>query len=232
LSNPAIDPYLASAIGRALPPDNAIRTGTIFALDGGTVRVLVNGGLIDAGYLASYMPQVGHTVALARQDAGWLVLGSIGGPAMPTDKPAPVPFVDAFWFPCVANITSASATFVPSNGVARTYVRTNPRLKVLIGLWQSCFFSAANNQADHGLRFTASNGTILFEQVLGLSYQSAVTADRTTGGGVALIDASFMPEADTITVTPVIRKAPLSAGSFQRVSPDDHQATLIMEIAS
>lgn len=93
MSNPSIDPYLALAMQRAVPPDNAIRTGRVFALDGGAVRVEVNGGLVDAGYLTSYVPRLNDTVALVRQDAGWLVLGSLYGDAAPSPTN---PFADEF----------------------------------------------------------------------------------------------------------------------------------------
>lgn len=69
---------------QALPPDNEIRTGQVAAIDGGSVRVLVNGGVVPAGYLTSYVPRVQDTVALVRQKAGWLVLGSLYGSAAPT----------------------------------------------------------------------------------------------------------------------------------------------------
>jgi len=91
VTNPAIDPYLATAIGQAMPPDNAVRLGTVTAVDGGTVRVLVNGGEVPAGFLASYVPQVRDTVALMRERAGWLVMGAVGGGvAVPAESGASV----------------------------------------------------------------------------------------------------------------------------------------------
>lgn len=93
MSNPAIDPYLARAMQQALPPDNAIRVGRLAADDGGSVRVEVNGGIVQAGYLQSYVPKVNDTVAVVRQDAGWLVLGSLYGDAAPATAN---PFADSF----------------------------------------------------------------------------------------------------------------------------------------
>jgi len=95
VSNPAIDPYLARAMQQALPPDNAIRVGTLYANDGGSVRVQINGGVVQAGYLQSYVPQVGDTVAVVRQDAGWLVFGSLYGDAAPATTN---PFADEWHF--------------------------------------------------------------------------------------------------------------------------------------
>jgi hypothetical protein len=87
-------------MAQSVPPDNAIRTGQVFAIDGGTVRVLVNGGVVQAGYLTSYVPRVNDTVALVRQDAGWLILGSLYGHA----APEPVnPFADEFHLLSLSN---------------------------------------------------------------------------------------------------------------------------------
>ena len=88
--SPGIDQYLAQVVAKTLPPDNAIRTGRVTSLDGGSVTVLVNGGLVPAGYLTSYVPRLNDTVALTRQDAGWPVLGSLYGDAAPvTDEGNP-----------------------------------------------------------------------------------------------------------------------------------------------
>lgn len=77
--NPTYDPYLAEVIKATQPADNAMRTGKVYAVDGLTVSCLVNGGVVDAGYLSSYAPAVGDTVAISRQDSAWLILGSING---------------------------------------------------------------------------------------------------------------------------------------------------------
>lgn len=100
MSNPSIDPYLAQALTAALPPDNAIRTGTLYAIDGGTVRVLVNGGIVQAGYLTSYEPRVNDTVALVRERAGWLILGSLYGDAAPAETN---PFADEWHLLSLSN---------------------------------------------------------------------------------------------------------------------------------
>jgi hypothetical protein len=85
--------YLAQVVTNALPPDNGVRTGTVEGVDGGTVRVLVNGGVVDCGYLSSYNPQVRDTVALMREKAGWLVMGAIGGGvAVPAESGASVQY--------------------------------------------------------------------------------------------------------------------------------------------
>lgn len=79
MSNPRIDPYLAQVMASSRPPDNALRTGVLYQVDGALVNVLVDGGVVPAGYVSSYLPRVGDTVALMRQDASWLILGAIGG---------------------------------------------------------------------------------------------------------------------------------------------------------
>ena len=80
--------YLAQVIQQTQPVDNSIRTGTVYALDGTTLRVLINGGIVEAGYLASVNPKVGQTVAVLQQGADWLVLGAMAGPASPANSVA------------------------------------------------------------------------------------------------------------------------------------------------
>lgn len=59
---------------------NGMRTATIAAVNGSVVTLSVAGGLITSGVgvLESYIPAVGDTVAVFRQDSSWLVLGAIG----------------------------------------------------------------------------------------------------------------------------------------------------------
>jgi hypothetical protein len=58
--------YLAQVIQQQQPSDNDLRVGTVVADDGGAVRVNVNGGVLDCGYLRSYEPFSGDTVAVLR----------------------------------------------------------------------------------------------------------------------------------------------------------------------
>lgn len=54
-----------------------IRTGIVTAVNGDSLVVDVSGVPIVAGYQRHYAPIEGDTVALAVQDASWLVLGAI-----------------------------------------------------------------------------------------------------------------------------------------------------------
>lgn len=75
-------PSLAFVTQQVSPSDNGIRTGTVFSVDLATTRatVYVGGTPMELQYLnREYPPVVGDTVALVRQDASWLVLGSIAG---------------------------------------------------------------------------------------------------------------------------------------------------------
>lgn len=85
--NPTMNAFLASAISANQPDDNSIRTGTVSSLDGTTLGVEMNGGVVPCGYLSNWVPQVGQTVALIRQGADWLVLGPMGGPGSPAGTP-------------------------------------------------------------------------------------------------------------------------------------------------
>jgi hypothetical protein len=57
---------------------NGMRTATIVATS--PVTLSVNGGRFSSGVgvVESYIPAVGDTVAVFRQDSSWLVLGAIG----------------------------------------------------------------------------------------------------------------------------------------------------------
>ena len=59
---------------------NGMRTATIAAVSGSVVTLSVSGGLFSSGVgvVGSYIPAVGDTVAVFRQDSSWLVLGVIG----------------------------------------------------------------------------------------------------------------------------------------------------------
>lgn len=84
-SNPRMNAYLAGVIEQAMPEDNEVRTGTVRSLDGLTLGVEVNGGVLPCGWIAVWTPQVGQTVALMRQGADWMALGPVAGPASPPE---------------------------------------------------------------------------------------------------------------------------------------------------
>jgi hypothetical protein len=56
---------------------NGMRTATIVAVTSATVTISVSGGQFTAGVgvITSYVPVVGDTVAVFRQDSSWLILG-------------------------------------------------------------------------------------------------------------------------------------------------------------
>lgn len=75
-------PTLAFVTQQVSPSDNGIRTGTISSVDPLTTRavVIVGGTPVELQYLnREYPPAPGDTVALVRQDASWLILGTIAG---------------------------------------------------------------------------------------------------------------------------------------------------------
>lgn len=80
--------YLAMAIAANSPDDNSVRTGRVVSLDGTTLSVEINGSVAPCGYLATWTPEVGQTVALIRQGADWLVIGPTAGPATVADPPS------------------------------------------------------------------------------------------------------------------------------------------------
>lgn len=64
----------AKAIMEAMPSNNEMRISTITSIS--PLQISVQGGEVTAGKLASYAPIIGDTVAVLRQDATWLILGS------------------------------------------------------------------------------------------------------------------------------------------------------------
>lgn len=86
MANPQMNAYLAGIIQQSLPEDNAVRTGQVMSLDGTTLGVLINDAVVPCGYLATWTPRVGETVALLRSGADWLALGPTQGPASPPES--------------------------------------------------------------------------------------------------------------------------------------------------
>jgi hypothetical protein len=70
---------LAAQVQKTAGIPNGMRTAVVAAFSGGVVTLNVSGGLISdgVGYLTTYTPVVGDTVAVFRQDSSWLVLGAI-----------------------------------------------------------------------------------------------------------------------------------------------------------
>lgn len=70
-------PRLPQQVQKAAGISNGLRTATVVAVDSGGVTVSINGSVVDQkfGYLDSFVPLVGDTVSVFRQDSAWLVLG-------------------------------------------------------------------------------------------------------------------------------------------------------------
>lgn len=64
----------AAAIQQVMPSDNDLRMGIVSSIS--PLKVDFQGQDIICGKLASYVPVVGDTVAVMRQDATWLALGT------------------------------------------------------------------------------------------------------------------------------------------------------------
>jgi hypothetical protein len=56
---------------------NGMRTGVIVAVSSTAITISVSGGQFSSGVgvVTSYVPRVGDTVAVFRQDSSWLILG-------------------------------------------------------------------------------------------------------------------------------------------------------------
>lgn len=79
---------LAAQTQKTIGIGNGMRTATVAAYDGVTVTLSVSGGLVSSGVgvLSTYLPAVGDTVAVFRQDSSWLILGAIGASLGPQPR--------------------------------------------------------------------------------------------------------------------------------------------------
>lgn len=57
----------------------SMRTGKVVSFSAAMLVVNIGGTQIRAGYLATYGPTVGDTVAVTHQDGSWLVHGRVVG---------------------------------------------------------------------------------------------------------------------------------------------------------
>ena len=73
---------LSDALISAQTVPTVMRTGVVTTVGTTSVFVLVADTQIEAAYLSSYSPAIGHLVALLRQDSTWLVLGRLAGSAI------------------------------------------------------------------------------------------------------------------------------------------------------
>lgn len=87
--NPMAGFRLPAAVENIQPSDNVVRTGTVRRIVGKRIEVDIGGSYVVAGYLGSYVPALGHTVAVIRQDAAWLILGVIQGQGQGNALPPP-----------------------------------------------------------------------------------------------------------------------------------------------
>ena len=78
---PSAEPSLPEQVAAALEVNTDLRFGTVVSRDAasGMLAVNVGGGLVSASRVMSYEPIIGDHVAVLRQEASWLVLGSMAG---------------------------------------------------------------------------------------------------------------------------------------------------------
>lgn len=120
---------LPAAIEGAQPTDNTIRVGTVRTIVNKLVQVEIGGGLVPAGYLGSYVPAVGHTVAVVRQDASWLILGVIQGQGQGSAAPPPK-HTDLYVDYSSSNVYSAGQTYLTPSVTALSKQSSLTRLDI------------------------------------------------------------------------------------------------------
>lgn len=103
---------LPAQVQKAAGIGNGMRTATVDSVTGGVPTLAISGGLITSGVgvVSTYVPYVGDTVAVFRQDASWLVLGAIGTSLGPQPKAA-ITGVTPFVVSAASNLVIASVPF-------------------------------------------------------------------------------------------------------------------------
>lgn len=220
--SPTMNAYLAAAITASQPDDNSVRTGTVFSIDGTTLGVEINGGVVPCGYLSNWVPAVGQTVAMMRQGADWLVLGPMGGPAA-VQANVPVAFAATAYSAGTGFITSPDFQF--AGDAARRYTRQAANSRLLVGVWMTGLFNGGGSQAEVGIRVaTRPGGSIVAQPFLGIIH-GPIASYRLLGGGMSMIEPFPAGDYDVI---PVVRRS-LGANSFFR-NGDDITSIFFMEI--
>lgn len=134
-----------------MPADNELVVGVVATLNPLTVNVR-GGTVVNAGTVGSYVPGVGDTVQMMRQDATWLILGASASGADATNT------MNGY------NNNTAAATTVLAN-----YTNVNPvrfdflkrfnSTRVRVDFDASCFTSAVTTKVQYGLDFINTAAT-------------------------------------------------------------------------
>lgn len=152
----------------AAKTDVGLRLGTVASSSSAGVMVSVSGGLVGpAATVSSYIPAVGDTVAIVRQDSSWLILGGS----------APVPNgLTNIQGVGTGQVIGAGNTVV-SNTTA-TFVKRSSSTRTLVRILGSGFVSGT---AGFAFAFGINVGN-LGDQDCGLYFFNTASDHRTFGG--------------------------------------------------
>jgi hypothetical protein len=137
---------MAGAVRGALPPDNELVSGVVVSVN--PLAVSVRGGIVtrSLGVLGSYVPAVGDTVQMLRQDATWLILGS-GGTG------ADASLTTAGFNDDTAAATTVNAAYSNINPVRFDFMKRFATTGVRVDLSVSCYTTTAATKPRFGLDF-------------------------------------------------------------------------------
>lgn len=138
-------------ISAAMPADNEQVVGQVTALTPLTVAVR-GGTVINPGTIGSYVPGVGDTVQMLRQDATWLILGASASGADATLT------TNGFNDDTVAD-TTAVVNYTNVDGVRFDFLKRFNSTRVRVDLDVSCFTSAVTTKAQFGIDFINTAAT-------------------------------------------------------------------------
>lgn len=132
-------------IAAAMPADNEQVVGIVASLNPLTVNV--RGGIVvNPGTLGSYVPGVGDTVQMLRQDATWLVLGASGSGEDATLTTA------GFNDDSITD-TTALANYSNVDGVRFDFLKRFNSTRVRVDLHASCYTTAITTKVQFGCDF-------------------------------------------------------------------------------
>lgn len=132
-------------ISAAMPADNEQVVGIVASLNPLTVNVR-GGTVVNPGTLGSYVPGVGDTVQMLRQDATWLVLGASGSGADATLTTA------GFNDDSIAD-TTAAVNYTNVDGVRFDFLKRFNSTRVRVDLSVSCYTTAVTTKVQFGCDF-------------------------------------------------------------------------------
>lgn len=200
---------------QAFPPDTNMRIGRVESLDTGGVNVSVSGQIIPCGFVNPGGYEVGQPVAIFRNGAAWLALGSVSAGNPPSSTVVGSAVFQGAGFNNATAIYSSLLNPVTFNKLSPT--------SILRVDFHSTFFT---NAATSGINFAVLIGATDY-LTCAVRPPLPGTFIRFQASGVALIPNI---QAGITTITPRFRRDG-GAGTVS-LSSDDFLSFAVSEVRS